>query len=71
MRYLSCEERGIGFVVSSLLASGFLSGEIAVGQHYEGDDVRRAITRSSDDNIRSNQPLLDSLREIAAAKLLI
>lgn len=63
-----CEELGIGFVAFSPLASGFLSGKIAAGQHYEGDDVRRAITRFNDDNIRSNQPLLDALREIAAAK---
>lgn len=63
-----CEELGIGFVAFSPLASGFLSGKIAAGQHYESDDVRRAITRFNDDNIRSNQPLLDALREIAAAK---
>ena len=63
-----CEELGIGFVTFSPLASGFLSGKIAAGQHYEGDDVRRAITRFNDDNIRSNQPLLDTLREIATAK---
>ena len=63
-----CEELGIGFVAFSPLASGFLSGKIVAGQHYKGDDVRRAITRFNDDNIRSNQPLLDALREIAVAK---
>lgn len=61
-----CEELGIGFVPFSPLAGGFLSGRITEGQKYEGDDVRRSISRYTDENIRANRRLLDLLREYAA-----
>lgn len=64
----ACEELGIGFVPFSPLASGFLSGRYGKNEHYEGDDVRRVITRFSTENVAANQPLLDLLREYAAAK---
>ena len=41
-----CQELNIGFVAFSPLASGFLSGKVRPGDKYEGDDVRRVITRS-------------------------
>ena len=41
-----CQELNIGFVSFSPLASGFLSGKVRPGDKYEGDDVRRVITRS-------------------------
>lgn len=63
-----CEELGIGFVPFSPLASGFLSGKIDAGTRYEGDDVRRAITRFREDNIAANQPLLELLRRFAKEK---
>ena len=43
-----CEELGIGFVPFSPLAGGFLSGRITEGQKYEGDAVRRSISRYTD-----------------------
>ena len=41
-----CQELNIGFVSFSPLASGFLSGKVRPGDKYQGDDVRRVITRS-------------------------
>ena len=63
-----CGELGIGFVPFAPLASGFLSGKVRSGTHYEGDDVRRVITRFSDENIEANQPLLDLLHRFAEQK---
>ena len=63
-----CEELGIGFVPFSPLASGFLSGKANADTRYEGDDVRRVITRFREDNIAANQPLLDLLRRFAKEK---
>ncbi len=64
----ACEELGIGFVPFSPLASGFLSGKYNKNTHYEGDDVRRVITRFNKENVEANQPLLDLLHTYAAAK---
>lgn len=64
----TCEELHIGFVPFSPLASGFLSGKHDKYTRYEGDDVRRVITRFSRENMEANQPLLDLLREYATAK---
>ncbi len=62
-----CSELGIGFVPFSPLASGFLSGKYSASTHYEGDDVRRVITRFDPANVTANQPLLDMLHDFAAA----
>lgn len=64
----ACEELGIGFVAFSPLASGFLSGKYNAATTYSGDDVRRVITRFDKGNIAANQPLLDLLYRVAAAK---
>jgi aryl-alcohol dehydrogenase-like predicted oxidoreductase len=61
----ACGELGIGFVPFSPLASGFLSGRYNVGDSYDGDDVRRVITRFETANMRANQPLLDLLARLA------
>ena len=50
------------------MASGFLSGKVRAGDKYEGDDVRRVITRFDKRNIEANQPLLDLLRGFADQK---
>ena len=63
-----CGEAGIGFVAFSPLASGFLSGKVKGGESYEGDDVRRVITRFAPENIEANQPLLNLIRMFADAK---
>ena len=64
----ACRELGIGFVPFSPLGAGFLSGRYAAGDTYTGDDVRRVITRFSQENMRANQPLLDLLHQVAQAK---
>lgn len=63
-----CRDLGIGFVPFSPLASGFLSGKARSGDTYEGDDVRRVITRFSADNVAANQPLIDLVSRFADEK---
>lgn len=64
----ACEELGIGFVAYSPMASGFLSGQYSKETTYQGDDVRRVITRFYKENVEANQPLLDLLHEFAKSK---
>ncbi len=64
----ACAELGIGFVAFSPLASGFLSGRCAADAVYQGDDVRRVITRFSRENMRANQPLTELLARFAEEK---
>lgn len=61
----ACRELRIGFVPFSPLGAGFLSGKYHAGGHYRGDDVRRVITRFTDENIHKNQPLLDTITAFA------
>jgi aryl-alcohol dehydrogenase-like predicted oxidoreductase len=63
-----CKELDIGFVPFSPLASGFLSGRVRAEAEYQGDDVRRVITRFDPANIAANQPLVDMLHRFAAEK---
>ena len=63
-----CRDSNIGFVAFSPMASGFLSGKVRPGDKYEGDDVRRVITRFDDKNMKANQPLLDLLHRFADEK---
>ena len=63
-----CKELGIGFVAFSPLASGFLSGKVRPKAKYEGDDVRRVITRFADENVTANEPLIRMLQEFAKQK---
>ncbi len=46
-----CRDLNIGFVAFSPMASGFQSGKVRAGDKYEGDDVRRVITRFDNRNI--------------------
>lgn len=64
----ACARLDIGFVPFSPLAGGFLSGKYDKNTHYEGDDVRRVITRYNPENVAANQPLLDLLHKFAAEK---
>lgn len=64
----TCRELGIGFVAFSPMASGFLSGKYNNSSTYQGDDVRRVITRFSKENVEANQPLLDLLNKFAKTK---
>ena len=63
-----CGELNIGFVAFSPMAGGFLSGKYTSQTKFEGDDVRRAITRFNKENMDANQPLLDLLKKFAADK---
>jgi aryl-alcohol dehydrogenase-like predicted oxidoreductase len=63
-----CKELRIGFVTFSPLASGFLSGKVRPDDHYQGDDVRRVITRFDKANIAANQPLVNLLHRFADEK---
>ena len=60
------EKLGLGLVAFSPVGAGFLSGKTTSGDHYVGDDVRRAITRFKAENVRKNQPILDLLEAYAA-----
>ncbi|MBD5553681.1 MAG: aldo/keto reductase [Desulfovibrio sp.] len=64
----ACAKLDIGFVPFSPLAGGFLSGKYDNNSHYEGDDVRRVITRYKPENVAANQPLLDLLHKFAEEK---
>lgn len=64
----ACARLGIGFVPFSPLGGGFLSGKYGKDNHYEGDDVRRVITRYKPENVAANQPLLDLLNKFAKIK---
>ena len=63
-----CKELNIGFVAFSPMAGGFLSGKYSSKDKFEGDDVRRAITRFTKENMDANQVLLDMLKKFAADK---
>ncbi|MBQ3442177.1 MAG: aldo/keto reductase [Selenomonadaceae bacterium] len=63
-----CKELNIGFVAYSPMAGGFLSGKYTSQTKFEGDDVRRVITRYAKENIDANQALLDLLKKFAADK---
>ncbi|MBQ6759668.1 MAG: aldo/keto reductase [Selenomonadaceae bacterium] len=63
-----CKTLGIGFVAYSPMAGGFLSGKYTSQTKFEGDDVRRVITRYAKENMDANQTLLDLLKKFAADK---
>lgn len=63
-----CEELGIGFVAYSPMAGGLLSGKYAANVQYEGDDIRRVISRYKPENVAANQPIIDLVRSYAEAK---
>lgn len=63
-----CKELGISLVPFSPLASGFLSGKYKADAVYQGDDVRRFITRFDNENVRKNQPLLHLIDDFAVRK---
>ena len=46
-----CRELGIGFVAFSPMANGFLSGKYSPADRFEGNDVRRVITRFNPENM--------------------
>ncbi len=63
-----CRELGIGFVAYSPMAGGLLSGKYTAQQHYEGDDIRRVISRYKPENVTANQPIIDLVMRYAGEK---
>lgn len=63
-----CEANHIGFVAYSPLGNGFLSGRFNAQTQYAESDFRRIMGRFRAEVMANNQPVLDLLAEIAAAK---
>lgn len=62
-----CKDNGIGFVAYSPMAGGFLSGKYKHA-NFEGDDVRRVITRYTEENMQANAVLLELINRYADEK---
>jgi len=61
-------ELGIGFVPSSPLGRGFLTGQIRTPEDFAPDDFRRNAPRFQGENFDRNLRLVDRVRELATAK---
>ena len=64
----TCEELGVGFVPWSPLGQGFLTGAVSTTQSFEASDVRSWFPRFAPEAMKANQPIVDLLNRIAAAK---
>lgn len=64
-----CEQLEIGFVPFSPLGKGFLTGKIDENTTFQAGDLRgTTFPRFTPENIKSNQALVDLLRQIAGRK---
>jgi aryl-alcohol dehydrogenase-like predicted oxidoreductase len=64
----ACRELGVGFVAYSPLGRGFLSGRITSLGTLADNDRRREHPRFAPENLERNLGLLETLRELAAAR---
>lgn len=64
----TCRALGIGFVPYSPLGRGFLTGELKSPDDFAPDDYRRHSPRFQGENFTRNLRLVDTLREMAAAR---
>ena len=62
------EELGIGFVPFSPLGKGFLTGAINENTKFSSQDFRNKVPRSSEENRKANQALVDVIGKFAAQK---
>ena len=62
------EELGIGFVPYSPLGKGFLTGKVNETTMYDSSDFRNILPRSTPEARKTNQALVDLLRQIAEWK---
>ncbi|WP_290795001.1 aldo/keto reductase [Flavihumibacter sp. UBA7668] len=62
------EELGIGFVPFSPLGKGFLTGTINEATEFDKNDFRNIVPRFSEKNRKSNQALVDLVKNIAVEK---
>lgn len=63
-----CRELGIGFVPYSPLGRGFLTGSFDAGTAFQDGDFRANLPRFKGDNLRSNQAIVEIVKEMAAKK---
>ena len=63
----ACSELGIGFVPWSPLGQGFLTGTVNQTRQFPASDVRSWFPRFSPEARAANQPIVDTVREVAAA----
>ena len=63
----ACGELGVGFVPWSPLGQGFLTGTVHEFMQFPASDVRGWFPRFSPEARVANQPIVDTVREIAAA----
>jgi aryl-alcohol dehydrogenase-like predicted oxidoreductase len=64
----TCEELGIGFVPFSPLGRGFLTGKIDENTTFDKSDFRNIVPRFTPEARKTNQALVDLLRQIAERK---
>lgn len=65
----ACEELGIGFVPWAPLGEGYLTGKMNADTRFDPKtDFRGTFPRMFPENMTANMPVVDILREIAAAK---
>ena len=64
----ACTELGIGFVPWSPLGQGFLIGTIDATTSFGSTDVRHRFPRFTEDARIANQPIVDLIAEVAAAR---
>lgn len=50
------------------MADGLLSGNIKADTKFQGDDIRRTITRYSEEILNKNQPVIDLVKKFTADK---
>jgi aryl-alcohol dehydrogenase-like predicted oxidoreductase len=62
------EELGIGFVPFSPLGKGFLTGEIDENTTFDSSDFRNIVPRFTPEARKSNQAMVDLIREVATRK---
>jgi aryl-alcohol dehydrogenase-like predicted oxidoreductase len=62
------EELGIGFVPFSPLGKGFLTGKIDENTTFDSSDFRNIVPRFTPEARKTNQTLVDLLRQIAERK---
>src|SRR5216110_3775244 len=62
------EELGIGFVPSSPLGRGFLTGKVDENTTFDKTDFRNIVPRFNEENRKANQALVDLLTNIATQK---
>ncbi|MEN9661447.1 MAG: hypothetical protein RL324_396 [Verrucomicrobiota bacterium] len=62
------EKLGIGFVPSSPLGAGFLTGKIDTNTKFDSTDFRNSVPRFAPEAMKANLALVDLLREVANRK---